>query len=689
MKLMDFLRGNTKQVICLSLVILIFGIYWQVAGHDFIMLDDNVFITENPTIKRGLTAEGISCAFTSCSLTEGIYTWHPLLWLSFMLDYRLYELKPAGYHIHNVIIHILNTILLFLILNRMTHSVWRSALVAVLFALHPLRVESVAWATERKDMLSTLFGLLAIGGYLFYVQHSSIGRYLAVTILFILSLMAKPMYVTLPFVLLLLDFWPLGRFGREISAKEEPKSSSPGYPAKQDLNRKRKAKKEVRTVTKKIPAVAEVRNPRPVALILEKIPLLALSILFSVINMYVQQKTGGINTSLSFFLRLQNAAVSYVIYIFKIFWPQNLAVFYPYPETMPLWQPLAAALLLIGITVAAFLYIRRFPWFFVGWSLYLGTLVPVSGIVQAGMQPMADRYTYFPHVGLFVVIVWGGATLAQTFHIRKTWLAGAAGIALSLLAVTTWIQITYWKDSATLFEHTLRVTSENAFVHRILADVLKKKGKTEEAIRHYRESLRIAPRDSETWNNLGVTIRRQGKDQEALSCFMEAVRLNPENYKAQNNVGSILASRGKIDEAIAYFQKAVRIEPGYAEPYIGWADALVSLGRVNDAMPLYEKALAINPRAADVLYNMGTIVAAQGRIDDALIYFQKAVAAKPDYAKAHNNLGNVMLMKGRWDEAILHFQTAIQIEPGYEMAKANLKQALLIEKQQQGKAGRR
>jgi len=682
MKISDVIRAKAKIVVCIALVLATAAVYWQAKDHDFVLLDDDAYVTSNPNFRKGFSLGNAACILAYCAPSEEVNPWHPLTTFSLMLDYKLYGLRPAGYHVTNVVLHIANALFLFLIFTRMTGAVRRSAFAAALFALHPLHVESVAWVSERKDVLSTLFGMLAIGAYVLYAERPKIGRYLAVCLFFALSLMAKTMLVTLPFVLLLFDYWPLKRF--RVHMQDGGGSVLPS-PARARPGRKKGSKQK----GDKPPVSRGEANPQDGTmlwdLVREKIPLLALSAAAAAMNLYSQAKLGAVDTAIPLFMRIENAVVSYAAYILKTFVPRDLAVLYPYPEAIPLWKFAAAFVLLAFVTAFALRFARRLPWLFVGWFLYLGTLVPVIGLVQAGRQAMADRYTYFPLIGLFVIVAWGAAHAARNLRYRAV-LPAAAGISLVLLSAAARQQVALWKDGISLFGHTLAVTAENGVIHRTLADTLSRTGRLDEAVVHYREGARLTPGDSEMWNNLGDTLRRQGKDGEAFDCFRKAVLTNPDNVKALGNVGSMLASRGRVEEAAPYFDKALRIRPDDLEAGIGRAEVLQATGRRDAALALYKRMLAVHGDVAEVNYNAGTLLASYGRIDEAVDCFRKAVALKPGYAKAHNNLGSALMLKGRTDEAVGHFRAAVQTDPAFETAKANLAEALRIAKQRKAEA---
>ena len=526
-------------LVCLLLIAATLAVYWQVRNHQFANLDDDLYVTENRYVQAGLTHEGVIWAFTN---TNHANLWLPLTWLSLMLDFELYGLRAGGYKITNVLFHLANTLLLFLLLKRMTDTLWRSAFVAALFALHPLHVESVAWVTERKDVLSTLFWMLTMWAYCRYVERPGIKRYLVIILAFTFGLMAKPMLVTLPFVLLLLDYWPLNRFHQ---IDRDAGGETPNRPFTNLMK----------------------TSPPAIGLVLEKIPFIVLAAVTSVATLLAQQKGGGLQ-SVAFLpikVRIANSLVSYVSYISKMVWPQPLAVFYPHPgSSLPMWQSAGAGLLLVTISVMVLRATRRHPYIMVGWLWYLGTLVPVIGLVQAGPQAMADRFTYVPLIGLFVIVAWGLPDLLAGWRHRRIALSLAASAAISVLMTLSWLQVQLWKNGLTLSEHTLSVTSNNWLIHNNLGLVLARQGRLEEATTHYYEALRIKPDFAEAHNNLGLRLAKQGRLEEAIKHFSEAVRIKPDYADAHNSFGVALAKQGRFEEAINHFSEAVRIEPDYA-----------------------------------------------------------------------------------------------------------------------------
>ena len=510
-----------KITIALVLVAATLLVFWQAGNHDFFILDDQLYVSKNPAIQGGLTMDGIRWAFTD---TETTGNWHPLTWISHMLDIQLFGIDPAGHHLVNVGLHAANTLLLFLVLCTMTGALWRSAVVAALFALHPLHVESVAWIAERKDVLSTFFWMLTLLFYAGYVRRPGTARYLATFAAFLLGLMAKPMLVTLPFVLLLLDYWPLGRFG---GGPETPLPRASGGAE---------------------PAPAHEKPLR--RLVLEKLPFLAISAIFCAVAIHAQHR-GGYVPSFSAYplpLRIYNALLAYVGYLAKFLWPLDLAVFYPFPRVTSIWPAIGSAVLLIGISLPAAWHARRRPYLPVGWLWFLGTLVPVIGLVQVGRQSMADRYMYIPLVGLAIMAVWGVSGLFPTAPRRTAILGGTAGIILLACAAMTRRQLAYWQNSVTLLEHTLRVTPPNYFVQGILGNALFQQGRFEEALPHYREAVRIHPAHAMAYYRIGtIMLYRQDIDQ-AIRNFSAALTLDPSDDRARRELERCLAIQGRTGE---------------------------------------------------------------------------------------------------------------------------------------------
>ena len=585
------IQQNLPLIISLLLIMVILIVYWQVKDFDFICFDDKPYVTENHHVRAGLTVKGFTWAFTTFHASN----WHPLTWLSHMTDCELYGLNPMGHHWTSLQIHLTNTLLLFFILQYMTGALWRSAFVAALFALHPLHVESIAWAAERKDVLSTFFGLLTILSYCFYVKQPNKYKYLAIILFLSLGLMAKPMLVTLPFLLLLLDFWPLGRL-------------------------------RFATVSR---------------LVLEKIPLFIPVVISSCLTFMAQQSGGAVKPLESFSLteRIANAFISYVSYVYKAIWPHNLTVFYPHPgNALPMWQ-VFGAILLVG--VASFLAIRslkKYPYIAVGLFWYLGMLVPVIGLVQVGPQAMADRYTYIPMTGLFIIISWGFSDISRAWHYQKTVSALSAAIILSALTVYTFFQLGYWKDSITLFEHAVSVTENNFLAHNNLGAALLEKGKPDEAVFHLKEALRIEPGCKAVLYNLGAALSAQGKPDEAVLHYNYLLNIDSKDAIIHNNLADVLSAQGKPDEAVLHYNEALKIDPDYAGAHGGFGSLLIKQNKLKEAMFHLTEAIRINPDYAEAYNNIGVIFSRMKKFKKASVFFSKAVQVKPDFTKAHINL---------------------------------------------------
>jgi tetratricopeptide (TPR) repeat protein len=537
-----------------GLIVITVLVFANVRTFDFVSYDDPWYVTNNPNVTAGLSRAGVWWALTSGYL----FYWQPATWLSHMADVELYGLHAGGHHVTNLILHIGGTLALFGFLRRATGGQWRSALVAALFAIHPLHVESVAWVAERKDVLSTLFLMLTMWTYVVYAERPSTRRYLIVMACFALGLMAKPMLVTLPVILLLLDLWPLRRI----------QSGAGHWPR------------------------------RIVVLIREKIPLVVLAAIVGVATFIVQAQVGAVGTlaQLPVSYRLSNAVLSYIRYAWQTVWPDGLAVFYPYPAQLPpWWQVGVAAAALVAITVEAARAVSRRPYLLAGWLWYLVTLLPVIGLLQAGDQLMADRFTYVPLIGLFIIVAWGAADIVGD-HPRFRIAAGAvAALLVAVLAFVAYRQVQHWQNSETLWRRALAVTEGNHRAHAGLADVLQQRGEIDSAITEYRAALRIVADQAEWRNNLGLLYVRQNKVAEAIGQFAIATRVNPDFADAHNNLGAMHARAGQFAEAIASYQAAIRIAPDNALAHGNLAKALAGAGRVEEARRACQEALRLDP----------------------------------------------------------------------------------------------
>lgn len=591
---MDRGYGRTKFLISLFLIVITFAAFWQVNRHEFVNYDDNVYILENHHVRAGLTVKGVAWAFTSFYASN----WHPLTWLSHMLDCELFGLNPKWHHLTNLIFHLANTVLLFLLLNRMTGALWRSAFVGILFALHPLHVESVAWVAERKDVLSTFFWMLTLWAYIRYVEHPGLGKYVITLLLFMAGLMSKPMLVTLPLILLILDYWPLDRL-KQLSSSNT--SITPPW------------------------------FPISFRLVLEKIPLIVLSATSSAITIFAQQHGNTVMSLevLPLEMRIANALVSYVTYIWKTIWPVDLAVFYPHPGMHAIGRIAGSGLLLLCIFIIVGYSSRKHPYLAVGWLWYFITLAPVIGVVQVGAQAMADRYTYIPIIGLFIIIAWGIPDILALWRYKKQILIISTGLVISTVTVLTFFQLQNWKNNFTLFKHALRVTDDNYLAHTNLGAVLVGQGKLDDGITHYNRALEIKPDYALANYNIGVVLDRKGDLQQAISHYEKAIRSRPNYVKAHCNLGVARAREKKYDAAISHFSAALDIEPDIAEAH----------------------------------FNIGRCLAITGKNDKAIIHFTEVVRILPELAQAHYALGIALSRNGRPNQGIRCLENAVKLSP--------------------------
>lgn len=558
-----------KFAICFALVAITFAVFGQTLRHDFVNFDDPVYVSENPRIHTGLNAQSVGWAFTH----SHSHNWHPLTTMSHMLDWQLFGAKAGFHHLVNVLLHSANAVLLFLLLQQLTNSIWRSALVAALFAIHPLHVESVAWISERKDVLSGLFFFLTLFAYAGYARKPSASRYLAMSILFGCGLLAKPMLVTLPVILLLLDYWPLRR--------------------------------------------TEERGQRPGRLIIEKIPLLVLS-LGSVIATLIAQRGGIVQIAhLPLSWRAANALSVYLIYIWQMIWPANLATIYPHPGRLPIWATASAGVVLVLITLAVLVFRKRKPYLVTGWFWYLIMLVPVIGLVQVGSQAHADRYTYLPQIGLYIAIAWAVVDLARSFRFPREILAVAAPVVIALFAWRAWIQTSYWHDAERLWNRTFAVTGQNDIAHF----------------------------------NYGEFLLKTNRLDEAISQFEIVLASHPSDPGAHFEIGSAFMGKGELDLAAAHFERTLKIEPKNSEAETNLANALLNTGKINDAVEHYRNILRRDPSNALAHYNLAVGLHRLGQLPEAIVHYKEALRIQPDYPDAEQFLSDALLQNGRSDEA--------------------------------------
>ena len=595
-------------LICLLLAAAGLALYWPVAGYDFINIDDHVYFGENEHVLAGLTWRNLAWAFQ----TTLDASWYPLSWLSFMLDAELFGRGPAGPHLMNVLLHVANGILLFLLLERLTGSRWRSAFVAGLFALHPLHVESVAWVSERKDVLSTLFGLLTLLCYGRFAATAAksfrLGAqaYFLALLLFALSLLSKPMLVTLPFVMLLLDYWPL----RRIEASDLCRQPS--------------------------------TLPR---LLLEKVPFLLLAMIASAVTVVVHKHAGAIApfAIISMPARIGNAFVAYARYLGLTFWPTGLAIPYLHPGHWPLGAVGLGVALVAGFSTTALWLGRRRPYLLVGWFWFLGTLVPVIGLIQWGNQSMADRFMYVPSVGLSIAVAWGLGEMLGRWHLPRPAVGATAVLVLLALGLRSRDQLGYWRNSSTLFQHSIEVTTGNYVAY----------------------------------DCLGSALDRQGKYSEALPLFSASVRLKPRYPEGQYDLGTVLMTMGRLEEAVQHLTAAVKNDPTFAHAHINLGKALMEQGKVNEAATHLSQAVRLTPDDPEAQYNLGTVLLMQAKPGEAIACFSEALRLKPDYGDAHGNVGVALMQQGKPGEGAAHLSSAVRLNPGNPGAHDNLGLALL------------
>ena len=670
------MNAKYKYLIILLLIVFCFIAFGRILGNGFVNFDDEGYITKNLHVQVGINFQTVKWAFTSVVASN----WHPLTILSHALDWQLFGANAFGHHLINLLLHIGSVLLLFIFLNKSTKAMWPSALVAALFALHPLRVESVAWASERKDVLSMFLGLSSIYAYICYVEISRLSRYFISLFLFALSLLAKPMLVTLPFVLLLLDYWPLARW-QKVSAL-----ANAAAPVNILASGKKKSKhsKTGFSADKKITAIVSATkysNHLMGRLFWEKIPFLFLAIASSIVTIWAQDKGGSIASLQKVQLteRISNALISYIAYLGKIFWPVNLAVFYPYEYYAPIWQVLGASLLLLAISTVVICLFRKAPFLAVGWLLYLGVLFPVIGLMQVGDQAMADRYTYFPSVGISVMVVWGIFYLWPEEKLRKIILIPGM-VILAALTFLTWQQCGYWKNSNTLFNHAWQATKDNYLAHNNLGKALEAEGKKEKAITHYLAAIETNPNFSIGHYNLGVIMSAQGKHEEAITHYLAAIKTNPNFDDAYYNLANLYIKQRKTEEAIDNYRRAIQISPDHFDARNNLADVFVKQNKFDQAIEHFREAVRITPSSFGALNNLGVNLEKQLKHEEAIYYYRKALLIDPKDPGIYFNLGVALGNKGDLKEAAENFRQSVNLKPDYEEARRALKLAQELEK---------
>ena len=626
---------QTSIAISFFLILLTASVYWQVQEFDFVNYDDNDYVYANFHVQKGITLNSIHWAF----VTGHASNWHPLTWISHMLDFQIFGLWAGGHHLTSLFIHIVNALLLFFLFRKMTGDLWQSAFVAALFALHPLHIQSVAWISERKDVLSGFFWMLTLLAYVRYVRRPGWIAYVGVLIFFILGLLSKPMVVTLPFVMLLLDYWPLNRI--QLTGLEN-----------------------------------NLRLKAFFVLLREKIPLFLLAAASAGITFYVQQKGGAVQLFdvVPLANRIYNIPISYIIYIIKTVFPFKLAAFYPYPNGFPWWEVIAAILTLLAGTVLTIRLMPRYPYIIVGWLFFIGTLVPVIGFVQVGVQSMADRYMYLPMIGLLIIAAWGIPELISNWRHNRFCLSATAILGVVILSVVTWKQTGYWKNSLSLFSHAIEVTENNFVAHANLGTALKKDGENDQAIFHFRKSLAIRPNQSDVYMALGLALDEKGNAEEALACLEKSVLLDPEYYDAQYNLGTILLKKGEWDQAISHLKKATRLDSDSDQAQFNLANAFFQKKQYQSALIHAQKAIDLNPEHEKAYLIAGAILFSQDNYQKALKYFNSVLSLNPSSAEAFQYSGTIFLKQKQIGNALEAFKNALIHDPENKEARQLIQQ---------------
>ncbi len=631
---------SPERWISIFLIVLVSAAFSGVAQNGFVNYDDPAYVQYNDHVQKGLTKETVGLAFTKVFAAN----WHPLTMLSHMLDCQIYGLQPAGHHLTNLLFHIASTLLLFLFLRETTGRRWESALVAAFFGIHPLHVESVAWISERKDVLSGFFGILTLLMYARYARNPNLVRYLSTLVLFILGLLSKPMLVTLPLIFFLLDFWPLAR----LTISDE---SDAGHSLRSKILRYR-------------------------LLALEKIPFLFFSLLSGIMTIIAQSGAGAMSTldSIPLRYRLDNALVSYQRYMEKALWPDNLSIFYPYSfHPLPDYQVIGAAVFLALVTVAVILSVRRHPYVGMGWLWFLITLLPVIGIVQVGLQSMADRYMYLPSIGIYVIVVWSLSSLSQSLPHRQIFASALSVAVLAFLSLATWHQVRHWESTKTLFQHAAIVTAQNWQAHNIIGGILLAEGNLSAAETEFTRALTIFPNHSDSHVGYSAVLEKRGQMERALAHIQAALRINRQNARAYIHKGNVLQKMGKKEQALAAYSAAEGLidDNSWIRNTLG--KAFAEVGRTDRALAQFYRALVLSPKRADTNNNIGTALNLQGRPDDAFRYLMAAITLQPDFPEAYNNAGIAMQKLGNLEKAAYFFSAALVLRPDYEKAKGNLR----------------
>lgn len=651
-------------IIALLLAALTLSVFWPATRHDFVNFDDPDYVTANAQVQKGLNGANVIWAFT----TGHAANWHPLTWLSHMTDVQLFGMNPSGHHFTSILLHSLSAGLLFLALTQLTGARWRSVFVAGLFALHPLHVESVAWIAERKDVLSGLFFMLTLWSYAAYAQaqpgawspqtrevptRNRRTCYALSLALFSLGLLSKPMLVTLPCLLLLLDYWPLRRLHWPTVDSLGSSEETAGEPAV-----------EVRASTR--------------LLVLEKIPFFLLTILSSVITFIVQREGGAMQslTNMAFSTRFENAIVSYVRYLGKTFWPASLATPYSHPGDWPLVTVLSASVLLLAITGVCLVCIKRHRFLPVGWFWYVGMLVPVIGLVQVGAQSMADRYTYLPIIGVFIALAWGVEALVASRSLPRLAVSVTASVILLACTVQTTRQLQHWTDTTALFSHAIKADPGNWIAHYNLGHYLDEKGQKDLALTNLFQAVAIKPNCGEAWNNIGFIFGQQQDYSRALPYFEKALASDPDSVEVHRNLGKAYEETGQLDRAVERYQWVLKRVPDDKQTINALANTLAQKGAFPEVVALYERSLAVDVNQHGAHYGLANALMRLRRADEAVLHYQAALKLKPEFAEGHHDLGIALARKGDFSAAAEHLAITCRLQTNNASAALNLGRAL-------------
>ena len=625
----DLSQSKQKIIIYVILTAMTLAIYWQVHQFDFVNIDDNLYVQENSHITSGITLENIRWAFGN----RYGDLWNPLVWLSLMADYELYGLNAGGYHVTNLIFHILSALLLFWLFHRMTGTLWRSAFVAAFFALHPLHVESVAWVSERKDVLSAFFWMLTLCFYVVYTEKQSVRRYLLVVFSFVLALLSKPMVVTLPVIMILLDYWPLKRFENQNRLSDT--------------------------------IVWQLK---------EKLPFFALSAVMIFLLLYSPYQQEAIFKPFSLIARLANAPVAFVTYLVKTFWPHNMAVFYPFPSYIPAWKVLTASVLIVFVSVFVIVKSKRHPYLLVGWGWFFIAIAPVIGIIQISLTApyaMADRYHYLPSIGIGVILSWSVPNIFKNKNIRKMVLFPTSIVLLAILSTLTWKQCGYWENSFKLWDHALKVTKNNFMAHGNLGVALFTEGKTNEALVHFNHALKLKPDHILLYNNRGGVYAELGQYQKAFEDFNKTINQRPD-YAGSYNCRAVVYSKiGQYQKAIEDFNMSILLKPDNAYTYNARGTVYTKLGQYQPAMNDFNKSLMLNNDYVEAYINLAVIYGKLNQYDHVIKYLTEALRRQPDNALFYYNRGFAYAKIGQFNLAIHDFDEATKRKENYADAFNN------------------